>query len=148
MARRGTHCLICARPYIATDDVSYEDTLNQFNPYHTLRHYMYSMSNYYNHRHENQRFAANQLPARLNLAKVVIYEQASMATQVTPPSDFSSITKALPSLSPNDLCTLQTNIASLLKTTNDDDDAEMESIPNLSDPDLDDFSLGCLDNKC
>ena len=70
-----------------------------------------------------------------------------MATQVTPPSDLSSITKALPSLSPDDLCTLQTNIATLLEPTNNDDDAKMESTLMLSEPDLaDDFSLGSLDS--
>jgi len=68
-----------------------------------------------------------------------------MPTQVTSPSGLSSITKALPSLSPNDICTLQSNIATLLKPTDDDDDAKMESIPNLSEPDLDDFSLGSLE---
>ena len=93
--------------------------------HNTTDNYSYHLDNY-------QRYNANLLPARVSPAKVVIYEQASMATQVTPPSDLSSITNALPSLSPDDLCTLQTNIASLLNThkaPDNDDDAKMDSIP-------------------
>ena len=48
---------------------------------------------------------------------------------------------------PDDLHTLQTNIASLLDThnaPNNDDDAKMDSIPNLSNAEIDDFSLEYL----
>ena len=105
--------------------------------------YSYHLANYQSyHRANYQHYNAGLLPGRINPAKVVIYEQASMATQVTPPSDLSSITNALPPLSPDDLCTLQINIASLINThdaPNNDDDAKIDSIPNLSDAEIDDF---------
>ena len=65
-----------------------------------------------------------------------------MATEVTPVSDLSSMTQALPSLSQADLRALQTNITVLLEPTDDDDDAKMESLPMLPEPDVaDDFPL-------
>ena len=130
--RNNTHHLQAFTPYIATDGLDTYALENHHIPYTALLcqnwHENLSFQRMY-----YQRFNAGLLPARLSPSKVIKYEQASMATQVTPPSDLSSITKVLPFLSPDDLRTFQTNIASLLDNHDapgDDDDAKMDSIPN------------------
>ena len=146
--RDNTHCVQNFIPYIPTDGLDRMALQNRETPFTALLNLPWQ-KNISLQPMTYQCFNPNQLPVRLNPSDVVVFEQASMATQVTP-FNLSTLTDALSSLAPDDLRKLQTNIASLLEdhdAPDDDDDAKMDSIPNLSDADIDDdFSLGSNDS--
>ena len=128
-----------------------EDPTDPLHPLHAIiNDYDFFCTNHINF----GRYWWDQIPPRYKHTKIAIFPQAekhkaSVATEVTPSPTLSSITQALPNLSPEDLRALQTDISNLLPPPEETEDFDKKpaALPTLPEVDLvENLSLGSLDN--
>ena len=132
------------QPIIPCDGLNWRQVQDPDDPLHPIFSIIQDTDVTFAHESLYHCYSLMNLPASLHPTHVVFHpqeHQASMATEVTPTPDLSTMTQSLPSLSQTNLQTLQTGIQTLLQTPDDANHSKMSSLPVLPAADVfDDFS--------